>query len=77
MKILHIFNLQFVRGKSLCMIVPNGAGKSEVLNSIFGCSNIFSRNIYTQINKYHTAILEISSRQKLKESLISKILEDK
>ena len=43
MEILHKFNLKFVRSQSLFMIVPNGAVKSVVLNSIFGFSNIFSR----------------------------------
>ena len=41
MEILHDFNLQVGKGHSLCMIGPNGPGKSTVLHSIFGFTKIF------------------------------------
>ena len=40
MEILHQLDLQVAKGQSLCLIGPHGAGKSTVLHSIYGFTNM-------------------------------------
>ena len=45
MEILHNIDLYVSRAQSLCLIGTNGAGKSTILHSIYGFTNIFSGQI--------------------------------
>jgi len=77
MEILHNFNLQVARKQSLCLIGPNGAGKSTILHSIFGFTNIFSGKILVGDGDDKRDITDLSSSEKLKNSGIAYILQDK
>jgi len=77
MEILHNFNLQVARKQSLCLIGPNGAGKSTILHSIFGFTNIFSGQILVGDGDDKRDITDLSSSEKLKNSGIAYILQDK
>jgi len=77
MEILHNFNLQVARKQSLCLIGPNGAGKSTILHSIFGFTNIFGGKILVGDGDDKTDITSLSSSEKLKNSGIAYILQDK
>jgi branched-chain amino acid transport system ATP-binding protein len=77
MEILHTFNLQVARKQSLCLIGPNGAGKSTILHSIFGFTNIFSGRILVGDGDDKRDITALSSSEKLKNSGIAYILQDK
>ncbi|MEE8352793.1 MAG: ABC transporter ATP-binding protein [Rhodospirillales bacterium] len=77
MEILHDFNLQVARKQSLCLIGPNGAGKSTILHSIFGFTNIFSGKILVGDGDEKEDITALSSSEKLKNSGIAYILQDK
>ena len=73
MEILHDFNLRVGAGQSLCLIGPNGAGKSTILHSIFGFTNIYAGSITVNGKD----VTRLSSNQKLKNSGIAYILQDK
>ena len=77
MEILHDFNLRVGRGQSLCMIGPKGAGKSTVLHSIFGFTNIFSGTVSTTLDGHSLDITRLSSNEKLQSAGIAYILQDK
>ena len=77
MEILHDFNMQVARKQSLCLIGPNGAGKSTILHSIFGFTNIFSGKILIGDGDYKKDITSLTSSEKLKNSGIAYILQDK
>ena len=77
MKILHDFNLQVARQQSLCLIGPNGAGKSTILHSIFGFTNIFSGKILIGDGDDKQDITGLSASQKLSNTGIAYILQDK
>ena len=77
MEILHDFNLQVARKQSLCLIGPNGAGKSTILHSIFGFTNIFSGKILIGDGDDKQDITRLSASQKLRNTGIAYILQDK
>ena len=77
MEILHDFNLQVARKQSLCLIGPNGAGKSTILHSIFGFTNIFSGKILIGDGDDKQDITGLSASQKLRNTGIAYILQDK
>ena len=77
MEILHDFNMQVARKQSLCLIGPNGAGKSTILHSIFGFTNIFSGKILIGDGDDKKDITSLTSSEKLKNSGIAYILQDK
>ena len=77
MEILHDFNLQVARKQSLCLIGPNGAGKSTILHSIFGFTNIFSGKILIGDGDDKQDITGLSASQKLSNTGIAYILQDK
>ena len=77
MEILHDFNMQGARKQSLCLIGPNGAGKSTILHSIFGFTNIFSGKILIGDGDDKKDITSLTSSEKLKNSGIAYILQDK
>jgi branched-chain amino acid transport system ATP-binding protein len=77
MEILHKFNLQVARKQSLCLIGPNGAGKSTILHSIFGFTNIFGGKIMIGDGDDKQDITGHSASEKLKNSGIAYILQDK
>ena len=69
--------LQVARKQSLCLIGPNGAGKSTILHSIFGFTNIFSGKILIGDGDDKKDITSLTSSEKLKNSGIAYILQDK
>lgn len=77
MEILHNFNLQVARKQSLCLIGPNGAGKSTILHSIFGFTNIFGGKILIGDGDDKNDITGLTASEKLKNSGIAYILQDK
>ena len=72
MEILHNFDLFVNNAKSLCLIGTNGAGKSTILNSIYGFTNIFSG----QIEIDGKEITNLTPAEKLKSVGIAYILQD-
>ena len=72
MEILHNFNLLVDKAQSLCLIVPKGAGKSTILHSIYGFTNIFSG----QIEIDGKEITNLTPAEKLKSVGIAYILQD-
>ena len=72
MEILHNFDLFISKAQSLCLIGQNGAGKSTILHSIYGFTNIFSG----QIEVDGKEITNLSPAQKLKSEGIAYILQD-
>ncbi len=77
MEILHDFSLQVAREQSLCLNGPNGAGKSTILHSIFGFTNIFSGKILIGDGDDKQDITGLSASQKLSNTGIAYILQDK
>ncbi|MEM7207493.1 MAG: ABC transporter ATP-binding protein [Pseudomonadota bacterium] len=77
MEILHGINLRVGRKQSLCLIGPNGAGKSTVLHAIFGFNNIFSGTVRVGPAGEQKDITKMSPNQKLAQSGIAYILQDK
>ena len=72
MEILHNFDLFVSKGQSLCLIGPTGAGKSTILHSIYGFTNIFSGKI--ELN--NSEITNLTPAEKLKSVGIAYILQD-
>ena len=72
MEILHNFDLFVSKAQSLCLIGPNAAGKSTILHSIYGFTNIF----YGQFEIDWKDITNLSPAQKLKSEGIAYILQD-
>ena len=72
MEILHNFDLTVSKAQSLCLIGNNGAGKSTILHSIYGFTNIFSGKIEIDGNEITT----LTPAQKLKSCGIAYILQD-
>jgi len=72
MEILHNFDLLVDKAQSLCLIGPIGAGKSTILHSIYGFTNIFSGKIEIDGNEITT----LTPAQKLKSCGIAYILQD-
>ena len=72
MEILHNFDLLVDKAQSLCLIGPNVAGKSTILHSIYGFTNIFSGKIEIDGNE----ITKLTPAQKLKSCGIAYILQD-
>ncbi len=77
MEILHDFNLSVGRKQSLCLIGPNGAGKSTVLHAVFGFNTIYSGNIVIGSGAEAKDITHLSPEQKLKQTGIAYVLQDK
>ncbi|MEM0944642.1 MAG: ATP-binding cassette domain-containing protein, partial [Pseudomonadota bacterium] len=77
MEILHDINLRVARKQSLCLIGPNGAGKSTILHAIFGFNNIFSGAIRVGDGAEKRDISHLSPNQKLAQTGIAYILQDK
>ena len=72
MEILHNFNLTIGKAQSLCLIGPNGVGKSTILHSIYGFTNIFSGKIEIDGKE----ITKLTPAEKLKSVGIAYILQD-
>ena len=72
MEILHNFDLFVSKAQSLCLIGTNGAGKSTILHSIYGFTNIFSGKIEIDGKE----ITNMTPAQKLKSVGIAYILQD-
>ena len=72
MEILHNLDLFVSKAQSLCLIGTNGAGKSTILHSIYGFTNIFSGKIAIDGKE----ITKLSPAQKLKSEGIAYILQD-
>ncbi|MBL4727181.1 MAG: ABC transporter ATP-binding protein [Rhizobiaceae bacterium] len=77
MEILHNLNLRVGRKQSLCLIGPNGAGKSTILHAIFGFNTIFSGKIFIGEGANRRDITNLSPSEKLSQSGIAYILQDK
>ena len=72
MEILHNFDLFVNKAQSLCLIGQNGAGKSTILHSIYGFTNIFSGQIEIEGKE----ITNLTPAEKLKSVGIAYILQD-
>ena len=72
MEILHDFDLFVDKAQSLCLIGPNRAGKSTILHSIYGFTNIFSGKIEIEGKE----ITNLTPAEKLKTVGIAYILQD-
>jgi ABC-type branched-chain amino acid transport systems, ATPase component len=70
MEILHNFDLFVSKAQSLCLIGRNGAGKSTILHSIYGFTNIFSGKIEIDGKE----ITSLTPAEKLKSVGIAYIL---
>ena len=70
-------NININKGKIVGLIGPNGAGKSTILHSIFGFTNIFSGKILIGDGDDKKDITSLTSSEKLKNSGIAYILQDK
>jgi len=72
MEILHDRDLFCSKAQSLCLIGPHGAGKSTILHSIYGFTNIFSGKISIDGKD----VTNITPAEKLKSFGIAYILQD-
>ena len=72
MEILHNIDLLCSKAQSLCLIGHNGAGKSTILHSIYGFTNIFSG----KININGKEVTNVTPAEKLKSFGIAYILQD-
>ena len=72
MEILHGLDLRVGKGQSLCLIGPIGAGKSTILHSIYGFTNIGGGHIRVDGQD----VTNLSPNEKLKNAGIAYILQD-
>ena len=77
MEILHDINLRVARKQSLCLIGPNGTGKSTILHAVFGFNNIFEGEIVVGGGPDKRNITRLSPNEKLGQAGIAYILQDK
>jgi len=64
-------------GEMFGLIGPDGAGKSTVLHSIFGFTNIYSGSIAIDQGRGLVDVTSMSANQKLRSASIAYILQDK
>jgi branched-chain amino acid transport system ATP-binding protein len=71
-QILHGIDLRLGRGQSLCLVGPKGAGKSTVLNSIFGLADIRGGRIEVDGRN----VTRLGTNAKLRDAGIAYVLQD-
>ena len=74
--VLRNISLSFLPGAKIGVLGLNGAGKSTILHSIFGFTNIFSGKILIGDGDNKRDITSLTSSEKLKNSGIAYILQD-
>ena len=72
MEILHGIDLRLGKGQALCLIGPDGAGKSTVLHSIFGLTDVSSGRI--EIGGRN--VTRLGTNAKLRDAGIAYVLQD-
>jgi len=72
MEILHGIDLRLGKGQALCLIGPNGTGKSTILHSIFGLTEITSGRIEVGGRN----VTRLGTNAKLRDAGIAYVLQD-
>jgi branched-chain amino acid transport system ATP-binding protein len=70
-RILHDFSLRLARGKALCLVGSNGAGKSTVLNAVYGFAKRFAGAV--TINGHD--LTRLTPSEKLRNARIAYVLQ--
>ena len=71
-EILHGINLRLAAGQALCLIGPDGAGKSTILRSIFGLTDIRSG----RVDVGGRNVTRLGPNAKLRDAGIAYVLQD-